>query len=48
MLQKALDARCTGDACATLKTQTAELANACMKSQEVDEPVEGCKCHLTP
>jgi hypothetical protein len=46
-LQKALDARCTGDRCSALKTQTAEEANACMKEQEAKEPVEGCKYHLT-
>lgn len=43
VLQKALDARCSGDACTTLKTQTAEEANACMISQEVKEPVDGCE-----
>ena len=44
-LQKALDAKCTGDACTVLKTQTAEKANACMINQQVVEPVEGCKWH---
>jgi hypothetical protein len=42
-LQRALDARCTGDACTTLKTETAEQANACMINQQVVEPVDGCK-----
>jgi hypothetical protein len=46
-LQKALDARCTGDACEVLKTQTAEQANACMIKQQVQEPVEGCKSTRT-
>tara|TARA_R110002060_G_scaffold10403_1_gene15450 strand:+ start:1660 stop:1866 length:207 start_codon:yes stop_codon:yes gene_type:complete len=45
-LQRALDARCTGDICSALKTQTAEQANACMKEQEAKEPVEGCEYHL--
>jgi len=44
VLQKALDARCTGDACTTLKTQSAATANACMQSKVVQEQTEGCKC----
>jgi hypothetical protein len=43
LLQKALDARCTGDTCSALKTQTAAVANACMKSQQAQENTEGCK-----
>ncbi|RDL31474.1 Uncharacterized protein BP5553_09683 [Venustampulla echinocandica] len=40
-LQKALDARCSGDKCSALKTQSAADANKCMKSQDAKEPVEG-------
>ncbi|KAF2201067.1 hypothetical protein GQ43DRAFT_395043 [Delitschia confertaspora ATCC 74209] len=40
-LQKALDARCTGDACTTLKVQSAEEADRCVKGQAVHEDVEG-------
>ena len=43
VLQKALDGRCTGDACTSLKTQSAVEANACMIAQQAVEPVEGCK-----
>lgn len=42
VLQKALDARCSGNACKTLKTQTASQATACSKNQAVKEPVDGC------
>jgi hypothetical protein len=42
-LQRALDARCTGDRCSALKTQTPEEATACQKQQTVAEEVEGCK-----
>ncbi len=44
-LQKAMDARCSGDACKTLKTQSATQANACMIGAQVEEPVEGCKSY---
>ncbi|KAK3988033.1 hypothetical protein QBC44DRAFT_293930 [Cladorrhinum sp. PSN332] len=40
-LQRALDARCTGDRCSQLKTQTAEQATACLKQQTVQEQTEG-------
>jgi len=40
VLQKALDARCSGNACKTLKTQTAAQATKCSKKQAVQEPVE--------
>jgi hypothetical protein len=42
-LQRALDARCTGDRCSALKTQTPEEAVACQKQQTVAEETEGCK-----
>jgi hypothetical protein len=42
-LQKALNARCSGDRCSALKTQTAEQAMACTKKQTVMEQTEGCK-----
>lgn len=42
-LQRALDARCTGDRCSVLKTQTVEEATACQKQQTVVEDTEGCK-----
>jgi len=41
VLQKALDARCSGDTCTALTTQTAAQANACMKSQQAVEQTEG-------
>jgi hypothetical protein len=43
VLQKALDARCSGNNCKTLKTQAASVSTACAKKQAVKEPVEGCK-----
>jgi hypothetical protein len=43
VLQKALDARCSGNNCKTLKTQAASVSTACAKGQAVKEPVEGCK-----
>jgi hypothetical protein len=42
-LQRAMDARCTGNACTTLKTQTSDQATACSKAQIVNEDVDGCK-----
>ncbi|KAF2707301.1 hypothetical protein K504DRAFT_470484 [Pleomassaria siparia CBS 279.74] len=41
VLQKALDARCSGNACKTLKTQASSVSTACTKGQAVKEPVEG-------
>ncbi|KAF1993867.1 hypothetical protein P154DRAFT_549332 [Amniculicola lignicola CBS 123094] len=41
VLQKALDARCSGNACTTLKTQKAAVSTACAKRQAVREPFEG-------
>ena len=40
-MQKALDARCSGDRCSQLKTQSAEAAVACTKQQTIKEEVEG-------
>jgi hypothetical protein len=40
-LQRALDARCTGDRCSVLQTQTPEEAVACQKQQTVEEQTEG-------
>lgn len=42
-LQRALDARCTGDTCSELLKQTADVAKQCTKTQSVVEDVEGCK-----
>jgi hypothetical protein len=42
-LQKALDARCTGDTCSELEKQPVEDAMACKKPQTVVEDVNGCK-----
>jgi len=42
-----MDERCAGDACAKMKTQTAEEANACMITKaHVNEPLSGCKFFL--
>lgn len=42
-LQKAIDARCTGDRCAQLKIQSTEDAIKCTKVADVKEEVDGCK-----
>ncbi|KAH6618374.1 hypothetical protein B0J18DRAFT_493262 [Chaetomium sp. MPI-SDFR-AT-0129] len=40
-LQRALDARCTGNQCSALTTQSTEQALACQKQQTVPEETEG-------
>ncbi|KAK4442315.1 hypothetical protein QBC34DRAFT_25987 [Podospora aff. communis PSN243] len=40
-LQKAIDARCTGDVCSALQTQTVEEADKCTVKRQVDEDYEG-------
>jgi len=41
VLQKALDARCSGTNCKTLKTQSSSQATKCAKAQAVKEPYDG-------
>lgn len=43
VLQKALDARCSGNACKTLKTQTSAQATQCSAKQTVKDPYDGCE-----
>ena len=45
-LQRAMDARCNGDACEALKSQTVEEAIKCTKSQVVKEDIDDCKSHF--
>ncbi|KAF2249622.1 hypothetical protein BU26DRAFT_482269 [Trematosphaeria pertusa] len=44
-LQRAMDARCTGDVCNVLKSQTAEQAMNCTLPRVVDEDIDSCKSH---
>jgi hypothetical protein len=46
VLQKALDARCSGNACKTLKTQTSAVSTKCAKAQSVHEDAEGWLAEL--
>lgn len=41
-----MNARCTGDTCKELKTQTAEEAMKCTKPRVVEEDIDGCKSDL--
>ena len=41
VLQKALDARCSGNACKTLRTQGAGTSTGCRVAQSVREDVDG-------
>jgi hypothetical protein len=45
-LQKALDARCNGDVCAQLKTQSSEEAMKCTIPGVVKDDLDGCKSWL--
>jgi hypothetical protein len=38
-----MNARCNGDTCTVLKSQTAEEAMNCTIPQVVDEEIDGCK-----
>jgi hypothetical protein len=42
-LQRAMNARCDGDVCKELKTQTAEEAMKCTIPRVVEEEIDGCK-----
>lgn len=42
-LQRALDARCTGDQCSVLDSQPVEKFQACTKKSDIHEDVDGCK-----
>jgi len=42
-LQRALNARCSGDKCKELLTQSAEDSEKCIIPQTMKEDVDGCK-----
>lgn len=47
-LQRAMDARCTGDTCSVLKSQTTEEAMKCTVPRTVEEDIDGCKLRHLP
>jgi hypothetical protein len=42
-LQRAMNARCDGNVCNVLQSQSAEDAMKCTKAQVVDEEIDGCE-----
>jgi hypothetical protein len=40
-----MDARCTGDTCSELKTQTADVGMNCTTPQVVKDDINGCKLY---
>lgn len=42
-LQRAMDTKCNGDACAALKSQSPEEAMKCTVPRVVEEDINGCK-----
>jgi hypothetical protein len=40
-----MDARCNGDTCSVLKTQSDEEAMKCNVPQTVDDDLDECKCN---
>ena len=44
-LQRAMNARCTGDSCAVLKSQSAEDSMKCTKSRVVNDDIDGCESY---
>jgi hypothetical protein len=42
-LQRAMDTKCNGDACAALKSQSPEEAMKCTVPRVVEEDIDGCK-----
>ncbi|KAK0722697.1 hypothetical protein B0T26DRAFT_739833 [Lasiosphaeria miniovina] len=45
-LQRALDARCNGDVCSAIKTQSADEATKCTLQRSVKEDIDGWLTHL--
>jgi hypothetical protein len=42
-LQRSMDARCNGDTCSVLASQTSEEAMKCIKPQTVKDDLDACK-----